>query len=57
MIYTHNFYTDGKTRIFSTNMLHVKMHEANPKPWPVQHEINIEIGVTFFVEFVPILCC
>ena len=33
------------------------MREANPKPWQVQHEINIEISVTFFVKFAPILCC
>ena len=31
-------------------MLHVKMREANPKPWQVQHEINTEIGITLFVK-------
>ena len=34
-------------------MLLVKIRVAIPKPWQVQHEMNIEIGVIFSAKFVP----
>ena len=37
-------------------MLPVMIRLAIPKPWQVQHEINTEIGVTFFAKFVLTLC-
>ena len=44
MIYTHNFYTNGKPRISALNhMLPVKICPAIPKPWQVEHEINNKI--------------
>ena len=30
---------------------------AVPKPWQVQHEINIEICVMLLPKLVPTLCC
>ena len=31
-------------------MLSVKILQAMPKPWQVQYEINIEIGITFLLN-------
>ena len=50
IIYTHNFYTDGSPRISS-----LQLYEACKDL--VQHDINIEIGVTFSAKFLPTLCC
>ena len=58
IIYTHNFYIDGKPRISAlNNMLVAKICPAIPKPLQVQLEINIETGVTFFAKFMVTLCC
>ena len=48
------FYSDGKPRIpaFKLYALLVKICPAIPKLWQVQHEINIETGITFL----PNLC-
>ena len=45
IIYTQNFYTDEKPKISS-----IQLYAAckDFQPWQVQHEINIEIGITFF---------
>ena len=50
IIYSHNFYTGGKPR-FSLQLLSVKICAAVSKLWQVQHETNIEIGITFFTKF------
>ena len=59
IIYTHNFYTNGKLRIslLFNHMLLVKIRPANSKPRKVEHEINNQIGVMFFAKFLPTSCC
>ena len=60
IVYTHNFYTNGKQRfrisVFN-HMLPVKIRLAIPKPWQVKQEIKNKIAVTFFAKFLPTLCC
>ena len=59
IIYTHNFYTNGKPRISSFQPYAASKDPSSyfPKLWQVEHEINIKIGVTFFAKFLPTSCC
>ena len=57
IIYTHNFYTNGKPGISVFNhMLPVKIRPAIPKLWQVEHEINNKIDIYEVVMVGPISC-
>ena len=54
IIYTHNFYTNGKPRI-SAFQLYAACKDPSSilKPLQVKLEINNKIGVKFFAKFLP----
>ena len=58
IIYTHNFYTNGKPGIsaFQPYMLPVKIRPAIAKLWQVEHEINNKIDIHEVVIVGPISC-
>ena len=48
---------ESQESLLFKDMLPVKIRSAIRKPWQVEHEINNEIGVTFFAKFLPTSCC